>query len=291
MFDATFAGSADARVAAHRWKGGDAMVPFTPGTPLEAAVLESGRFELATDTAGREVMVVGQRRLPKVVMLAKADGVHGLMEAVAATGAQAFASVSGDPWQIAEDEPDHAPSPTAAEEYLVMGLRPLLTDRRPVRVAAGSDVIRLFLLPWTIPARTVGFGGHAHFVVTSARGVVGDWEPIADGRHGVVVGVSEAWIGILERYLQPGSSLVLRCDVPVPWVGDGGLTNAVPHEVGVFDAGSGESWVAKLPVVFIEGDVVRPVEVPPELEVGSVPDGPWELEAQGSSDFSMGSLT
>jgi hypothetical protein len=209
-----------------------------------------------------------------------------------------------------------------------MGLRPLRVGGRPVRVAVRREVVRLFLLPWSIPAKTLHFGGEPHFVVTSARGVVGDWKVEPDGRFGVVVGVPEVWVGVLERHHRPDAGLVLRSDVPVPWIGDDGLSAAVPTAVGVFDrrgvrdgggadsadsadsagetgeAGTvagdigggvspetGESWLAKLPVVMTEGDVVRPVPVPDDVEVGEVPDGPWELEAHGTTDFSMGSLT
>ncbi|MHB8220650.1 MAG: hypothetical protein ACYDHU_10080 [Acidimicrobiales bacterium] len=283
------------------------MITFTPTTPLEAAVLESGRFELATDTAGREVLVVGHRRLPKVVLLRKSDGLHDLLDALASSGARAFAVSEGDPWQIDEDEFEGTDSPTAAEEYLVMGLRPMTFERRPVRVTARRDVVRLYVLPWTMPAKTVGFGGAAHYVVTSARGVVGDWEVAPEGRRGVVVGLPEMWVGVLERYKRPGSELVFRSDVPVPWIGESGLSDAVPKVVGVFEHASGdgvgsaeygdggdsggETWMAKIPIVMVEGDVVQTVSVPDEIDIGDVPDGLWELEAQGTADFSLGSLT
>lgn len=282
------------------------MITYTPTTPLEAAVLESGRFELTTDTAGREVLVVGHQRMPKIVMLEKAEGLHDLIQAVAATGARSFSATAGDPWEIDEEESDERDTdkaPTAAEEYLVMGMRALRSDGRPVRVAAGRGVVRLFVLPWILPAKTVGFGMHRHFVVTSARGVVGDWEPVSGGRSGVVVGVPEMWVGIFERYRRPGSELVYRCDVPVPWVGESGLSNSAPTTVGVYDrpveadaAGledpsGGETWVAKIPVVMTEGDVVQPVAIPADVDVDEVPEGAWELEAQSSADFSIGSLT
>jgi hypothetical protein len=283
------------------------MITFTPTTPLEAAVLESGRFELTTDSAGREVVVVGHRRLPKVVLLQKSDGLHDLLDAVASTGARAFTAAEADPWEIDEDEPESTDGPTAAEEYLVMGLRPLVAQRRPVRVTARRDVVRLYVLAWTLPAKTVDFGGTAHYVVTSARGVVGEWEAVPDGRRGVVVGLSEMWVGVLERYKRPGAELVFRTDVPVPWVGESGLAGAVPRVVGVFervgsddpeatkggDTGDsgGETWMAKVPIVMTEGDVVRTVVVPDDVDVGDVPEGMWELEAQESADFSLGSLT
>ncbi|MDA8356187.1 MAG: hypothetical protein M0Z95_07840 [Actinomycetota bacterium] len=272
------------------------MLTFTPTTPLEAAVLESGRFELATDTAGREVLVVGHRRLPKVVLLQKSEGLHALLDSVAATGSRSFTVSEGDPWQIEPDESEGGEDPTAAEEYLVMGLRPLTAERRPVRVASRRDVVRLYVLPWMMPAKTIGFGTAAHFVVTSARGIVGDWEVVPDGRRGVAIGLQEIWVGVLERYKRPGSELVFRCDVPVPWVSANGLADAAPAVVGVFEhSGEGddseETWVAKLPIVMVEGNVVHPVDVPDGIDVGEVPDGPWELEAQGSEDFSMGTLT
>ena len=157
----------------------------------------------------------------------KAEGLHDLMQALAATGGHSFSVTDGDPWVIEEEDDVAEAATAAAEEYLVMGLRPLRSDGRPVRVADGRGVIRLFVLPWVLPAKTVGFGNHSHFVVTSARGVVGDWEPIAGGRSGVVVGVPETWVGILERYRRPGSELVFRCDVPVPWIGD-----SRPHQLG-----------------------------------------------------------
>ncbi|MGH9092285.1 MAG: hypothetical protein ACRDZR_13055 [Acidimicrobiales bacterium] len=202
--------------------------------------------------------------------------------------------------------------PSAAEEYLVMGLRPLLAAGRPVRVAVRREVVRLLVLPWSVPALSLDFGGEPHYVVTGTRGVVGEWHQEADGRRGVVVGVPEVWIGVLERLSAPAGGLVLRCDVPVPWVGDDGLAGAVPTSVGVYvprhdpeaepDGGSpdgrspddpagSESWLSRLPVVLTEGDVVRTVPVPDGIEVGPVPDGPWEAEAHGQADFSMGSLT
>ena len=284
------------------------MISYTPATLLETAVLKSGRFALATDAAGREVVAVGHRRLPRVILQQKAEGLHGLMEQVAAMGARVFTATEGDPWQIyeAEEEPEDCAAPSAAEEYLVMGLRPLLAAGRPVRVAVRREVVRLLVLPWSIPALSLHFGGEAHFVVTGTRGVVGEWRPEVDGRRGVVVGVPEVWIGVLERLSAPAGGLVLRCDVPVPWVGDDGLAGAVPTSVGVYvprpDPGSvpeggaaadgaGETWVSRLPVVLTEGDVVRPVPVPDGIEVGPVPDGPWEAELGGQADFSMGSLT
>lgn len=303
------------------------MIGYTPATLLEMAVLKSGRFAITTDAAGREVVAVGHRRLPRVILQQKAEGLHGLMEQVAATGARVFTTTEGDPWQIyeAEEEPEDCASPSAAEEYLVMGLRPLLAAGRPVRVAVRREVVRLFVLPWSIPALSLDFGGEAHFVVTGSRSVVGEWHQEADGRRGVVVGVPEVWIGVLERLSVP-DGLVLRCDVPVPWVGDDGLAGAVPTAVGVYvprrevgpdpdaapqdasgtpfgappaddgaaaggaPAPGGETWLSRLPVVLTEGDVVRPVPVPDGIEVGPVPDGPWEAEVHGQ-DFSMGSLT
>lgn len=304
------------------------MIGYTPATLLETAVLKSGRFALTTDAAGREVVAVGHRRLPRVILQQKAEGIHGLMEQVAATGGRVFTATEGDPWQIyeAEEEPEDCASPSAAEEYLVMGLRPLLAAGRPVRVAVRREVVRLYVLPWSIPALSLDFGGEAHFVVTGTRGVVGEWHQEADGRRGVVVGVAEVWLGVLERLSAPAGGLVLRCDVPVPWVGDDGLGGAVPTAVGVYvprhDAGAGpvdpgarppdldgtpfgsgaagggdgavgggESWLSRLPVVLTEGDAVRPVPVPDGIEVGPVPDGPWEVEAHGQADFPMGSLT
>ncbi len=285
------------------------MFSYMPSTLLERAVLESGRFALASDTAGREVLAVGQRRLPRVVLQQKADGLHGLMQQVAASGGRVFTVARDDPWLIEEaaEEVDDCASPVAAEEYLVMGLRPLTVAGRPVRVAVRREVVRLLLLPWTVPAVSLQFGTSRHFVVTGTRGVVGDWQLTADGRSGVVVGVPELWVGILERLHPAGSGLVLRCDVPVPWVGDDGLCGATPTAIGVFSrrdgdgdgtdgddhllGESGESWLARLPVVMTEGDVVQPVPVPDGVAVGTVPEGPWEREAEGPADFPMSSLT
>jgi len=282
------------------------MITYTHKSPLEAAVLESGRFELATDTAGREVICVGPRRLPKVVLQQKAEALQGLVEAVGGAGGTAFEVAEGDPWQITEVDPDGFEAPIAAEEYLVMSLNPLRADGRPVRVAGPSGVVRLHLLPWSMPARTLQFGGEQLYVVTSTRSVVGEWAPALDGRSGVVVGVPELWIGIFERR-QDDASLVLRCDVPVPWIGEAGMSNAIPTSVGLFevrpDSGmqftngngttppSGESWVAKLPIVLVEGSVVDPVQLPEDVFAEEIPDGPWELEWQGASDFSMDSLS
>ncbi len=290
------------------------MITYSPATLLETAVLKSGRFALTTDAAGREVVAVGQRRLPRVILQQKAEGLHGLMQEVGSSGARVFTTSDGDPWRIveAEEEPEDCASPPAAEEYLVMGLRPLLAAGRPVRVAVRREVVRLLVLPWTIPALSLDFGGTPHYVVTGTRGVVGDWRQEPDGRRGVVVGVPEVWIGVFERLYATDGDLVLRCNVPVPWVGDDGLTGAVPSSVGVFvprhdgaaqpglaepeaaagfDLEAGETWLSRLPVVLTEGDVVRPVEVPAGVDVGPVPDGPWELDANGSADFPLGSLT
>lgn len=276
------------------------MITYSPTTLLETAVLKSGRFALTTDAAGREVVAVGHRRLPRVVLQQKAEGLHGLMEEVAATGARVFTTTEGDPWRIveAEEEPEDCASPPTAEEYLVMGLRPLLAAGRPARVAVRREVVRLLVLPWTIPALSLDFGGTPHYVVTGTRGVVGDWQQEPEGRRGVVVGVPEVWVGVLERLHAPDGELVLRCNAPVPWVGDDGIAGAVPTSVGVFvprhgdgEAGGAETWLSRLPVVLTEGDVVRPVQVPEGVEVGPVPDGPWEREGHGAADFSMGSLT
>lgn len=280
------------------------MITYSPTTPLEAAILESGRFELVTDSAGREVVCVGHRRLPKIVLQQKSEGLRDLIGAVSATGGRAFSVAEDDPWLIEETEPSGDPAPVAAEEYLVMGLRLMISEGRPVRVASGRDVVRLFLLPWSMPPKTLQFGGEAHYVVTNTRGVVGDWDAAPDGRLGVVVGVLEVWAGILERYRSEGSELVFRCDVPVPWIGDGGLTNVVPRTVAVYEShaaatsnGNGstpaaaESWIAKFPVVMSEGTVVHPVHLPDDVDLAEVPDGPWELEWRGSSDFSLESLS
>lgn len=286
------------------------MITYSPTTLLETAVLKSGRFALTTDAAGREVVAVGHRRLPRVILQQKAEALHGLMQEVATSGARVFTTTEADPWRIveADEEPEDCASPPAAEEYLVIGLRPLLADGRPVRVAVRREVVRLLVMPWTIPALSLDFGGTPHYVVTGTRGVVGEWRQETDGHRGVVIGVPEVWIGVFERLYALDGGLALRCNVPVPWVGDDGLTGAVPSSVGVFvprpegvgdepaEAGGfdmevGETWLSRVPVVLTEGDVVRPVEVPEGVNVGSVPDGTWEIEGNGSADFPMGSLT
>jgi hypothetical protein len=281
------------------------MITYSPTTLLETAVLQSGRFALTTDAAGREVVAVGQRRLPRVILQQKAEALHGLMEEIATSGARVFTTNDGDPWRIVEaaEEPEDCASPATAEEYLVMGLRPLLAQGRPVRVAVRREVVRLLVLPWTIPALSLDFGGTPHYVVTGTRGVVGDWRQEPGGRRGVVIGVPEVWIGVFEQLYALDGGLALRCNVPVPWVGDDGLTGAVPSSVGVFvprhhdagdepsEPGAGETWLSRLPVVLTEGDVVRPVDVPEGVDVGTVPEGTWELEGSEPADFPMGSLT
>jgi hypothetical protein len=285
------------------------MITYTPRTPIESAVLESGRFEFSTDTAGREVIRVGHRRLPQVVLQQKSDGLHDLVEALASEEGRAFSVRRGDPWLIDHDDPDPEPATVAAEEYLVMGLRPMKSDGRPVRVAVGPGVVRLFLLPWTMPAKTLDFGGARHFVVSSTRGVVGDWAAVADGHGGVIVGLPEIWVGVLERQCRPASVIAFRCDVPVPWVADAGLSNAVPTTVGVFEVPDGggvlpelrdsgvfgpvtaDTWMAKLPIAMTEGNVVNPVHVPAELDVDPVPAGPWEHEFDSPSGFSFDRLS
>ena len=251
-----------------------------------------------SDTAGREVVCVGHRGSPKIVLPQKAEGIRDLVETVASGGGSAFeVTDEGDPWQIEDVEPDSSPIPIAAEEYLVMGMRPMTADGRLVRVAASRDIVRLFLLPWNLPAKTLDFGGTPHFVVTSTRGVVGEWDLATDGRSGVVIGAPEIWVGILERQYARLHPMVFRCDVPVPWVGDNGVSNTRPTTIGVYQAAGGpggsedESWIAKLPVIMTEGDVINPVVLPHGVESEEVPDGPWELEWQNSSDFSMESLT
>gem|GEM_PF-3033418 len=282
-------------------EGVGGMITYEPRAAVEGAVLESGRVELAVDTAGREVICAGPRLLPKVVLPAGAD-LQDLLECLAAGGARAFSVVGTDPWRLepARDEQAGDPSPlTAAEEYLVMGLRPMRLDGRPLRVAWGRGVVRLYLLPWTLPARTLNFGHGPRFVVTSTRSVVGDWLGVPDARRGVVVGLPEAWVGILERRAGPGATLAFRCDVPVPWVGEHGLANAVPTAAGAYvlgaAPGTGDAWAATLPVPMTEGNVVSPVLVPDGIEVDPVADGPWEREAggslPGSSDFPMEVLT
>ena len=293
----------------HHREGRSAMITYTPRTPLESAVLESGRFEFATDTAGREVIRAGHRRLPQVVLQQKAEGLHDLVGALASEDGRAFSVNRGDPWVIELDDPDPESTTVAAEEYLVMGLRPMKSDGRPVRVAAGPGVVRLFLLPWTMPAKTLNFGGDRHFVVTSTRGVVGEWAAVTDGRRGVVVGLPEVWVGILERQCRAGSSIVFRCEVPVPWIADAGLSNATPTTAGVFEVSADgrvgsvpgdpdptgaapiESWVAKLPIAMTEGNVVNPVLVPSGLDVEPVPNGPWELEFESPSGFLLDRLS
>lgn len=279
------------------------MITYTPKTPLEAAVLESGRFEFSTDTAGREVVCVGHRRLPRVVLQMKSEGMQELIETAGADGGTAFRATEGDPWQIDDDEPDETLFTTAAEEYLVMGVRPMKVGGRPLRVAVRREVTRLFLVPWEIPATEVSFGDHAHFAVTSTRGVSGEWSAVDDGRRGVVIGVPEVWVGVLERNCRPGTDLVFRCDVSMPWIDESGLANAVPTTIGVFEASGAEStdeemstpgdetWVAKLPIVMTEGNVVHPVDIPDNVTVDSVRIGPWEREWEGSSEFDLQDLS
>jgi len=48
--------------------------------------------------------------------------------------------------------------------------------------------------------------------------------------------VAEAWVSVFERQQTPGTELVFRCDVPVPWIGDGELVYAAPQAVGIFEA-------------------------------------------------------
>lgn len=278
------------------------MVTYTPTTPLESAIMESGSFELTTDSAGRDVLVIGPPSLRRVVVPRQIPGVAGLLDTLGSGGSRVFRTRRADPWEIVEEPAVSGEVLAAAEEYLVMGIHQLRAEGRPVRVAAAGTVVRLFLLPWTISARTVDFSGKRHFMVTNTRSVVGDWTVSADDRRGVVVGLAEAWLGLVERYRQAASPLALRCDVPVPWMGDTGLQGAVPTSVAAFDAAGAdpreprsgppaETWVAKLPVVLTEGTVVDPVTVPEGLEVDPTPDGPWELEWADSADFSMGSLT
>lgn len=269
------------------------MITYTPKTPMEAAVLETGHFELTTDTTGREVVSVGHERLAKVVLLQKAEGLHGLVEALGTHLGHTFRATQGEPWQIESVDVPGSTPPEAAEEYLVMGLQPLTAEGRPVRVAAGRELVRLFLAPWHLPALTIDFGNGRHYALNTNRNVIGDWTPI-DHRKGMVLGLPEMWCGILERQRRAGTTIVYRCDVPMPWVSPNGLTNAVPTAVGVFEVGRDAAdrtgtWVAKLPVFLAEGNALHPVELPQGVNSVLVPDGPWELEVVGT-DFDMREL-
>lgn len=271
------------------------MTTYTPKTPMEAAVFETGHFEFTTDTAGREVICVGHDRLPKVVLPKKAEGLHDLIEALGKESGRAFSITHSDPWHV---EPvDAAPTalPEAAEEYLVMTLQPLLVESRPLRVAAGRELVRLFLAPWGVPALTLELGNTIHLALNTNRNVIGDWAPL-EGKRGMIVGVPELWCGILERHCDAETTLVFRCDVPMPWVSANGLTNAIPTTVGVFELGPSAidrtgTWVAKLPVFMSDGTALDPVALPPHVSVGDVPDGPWELELMSPlEDFDMSEL-
>lgn len=275
------------------------VVTVAPQTPLEAAVLGAGHFQLDADAAGRDIVCIGHRRLPKVVIPQQVAELASLNQVLGVGGGRAFSVAAGDPWLVTQEPADPALEVPAAEEYLVMGLRPMAVDGRPVRVVSGGTVVRLFLLPWTIPARTVELGGSRHYLVTGNRGVVGDWQRSADGRHGVVVGVADIWVGLMERQLAGDAELALRCDVPVPRIGEHGPTGAVPTSVGVFEGSppmpdvadddtiavdAETSWRAKLPVLLTEGNVVEPVAVPEEVTLGPAPDGPWEFAFDAAVD-------
>jgi hypothetical protein len=262
---------------------------------VETAVVGAGFFQLDADTSGREVICIGHRRLPKVVLPQRDPGLKALNAVLGVGGGRAFSVSEGDPWVIRQEPRDDTLVVTAAEEYLVMGLRPLLDDGRPVRLASGGTVVRAYVLPWSLEARHLAVGSAVHYLVTSTRGLVGRWRRDSDGRRGVLIGVAETWVSMLERRQRSGHLLVLRADVPVPWVEDGGVTNVVPTAVGVYEVtpGPGDDedtiaidaesrWVAKLPVVMTEGSVIDPVEVPGELELGDVPDGPWEFQAESA---------
>jgi hypothetical protein len=269
------------------------MITYTPKTPMEAAVLETGHFEITSDTAGREVVCVGHNRLPKVVLVQKAEGLHGLIEAIGRDLGRSFTAIEGDPWEIESIDTEGVVSPESAEDYLVMGLQPVIAEGRPVRVAAGRELVRLFLAPWTVPALSLDFGSGARYALNTNRNVIGDWSPTDHGL-GMVVGVPEVWCSILERHRHEGTRVVYRCDVPMPWVSPNGLTNAVPTAVGVYEVGrqAGDrtgTWIAKLPVFLAEGTAVEPVQLPEGVDVVAVPDGPWELEVV-STDFDMNEL-
>ncbi|HMD45490.1 MAG TPA: hypothetical protein VKG43_04990 [Acidimicrobiales bacterium] len=271
-------------------------VTYAPATPLEAAVLAARHFQLGTDSSGREVIVVGPPRLPRVVLPKKAEGISSLLEALGVDGPHAFSVHEGEPWTIIGATAEEPLTTVAAEEYLVMGLCPLLDQGRPVRVATGGSVVRLFLLPWLIAAKTLDLGDSHHFLVTNTRGLLGDWLPAEAGR-GVVVGVPEVWAGVFERAQKPDTELLFRCDVPVPWMGPTGLVNGVPTAVGVFEAhreaaaaGNEDTisvdvdaaWLGKVPIIMTEGSVVHPVKVPTQVDIGHIPDGPWEMEWQAT---------
>jgi len=291
-----------------RRRGGplEHAVTYSPKTSLEAAVLAAGYLQVGTDSSGREVVAVGPPRLPKVVLPKKAEGISHLLSTLGVDSAHAFSVQEGDPWTISEADAEETLSVIAAEEYLVMGLSPMEAQRRPVRIATGGSVVRLFLLPWVIAANTLDLGDSHHYLVTSTRGILGDWLPAEVGR-GVVVGVPEVWVSVFERAQKTDSELLFRCDVPVPWMGSDGLVNAVPTSVGVYEArhdvgtSSGvedtisvdveAAWLGKVPIVMTEGSVVHPVKIPPQVDVIRTPDGPWEMEWQATyPDLSVAAM-
>jgi hypothetical protein len=274
------------------------MITYTPKTPMEAAVFETGHFELTTDTAGREVLCVGHDRLPKVVLPKKAEGLKDLMKVLGKNGGKAFTVTDADPWQVEPVAARTSALPEAAEEYLVMAVHTLLVEGRPLRVGAGRELVRLFLAPWYIPTIKLALGNTTHLALNTNRNVIGDWVPL-EGKRGMLLGVPEVWCSILERQRRPGSTMVYRCDVPMPWVSANGLTNAIPTTVGVYELGedAGDksertgTWVAKLPVFMTDGTAIDPVELPQAVSVAEVPDGPWELEVMSPlQDFDMSEL-
>jgi hypothetical protein len=257
---------------------------YTPRTVLESVVLESGRIELAEDSAGRPVLVVGHRRLAPVVLDRGLPALSGLVGVLTEAGGGAFCATEDDPWRI---EPDQGGTEAvaAADEVLVMALHPLQVGGRPLRVAAGRDLARLLLLPWCFAAQAVDFGAGGRYVVTATRALVGEWRPEADARRGVVLGVPEAWAGVLDRPGDDQGRLGFRCDVPVPWMAESAVAGDVPRRVGVF--GAEGAFVARLPVVLTEGSVVEPVTVPDGVDVGPAPSGLFDGEGAGAAEFAL----
>ena len=100
-------------------------------------------------------LVLGVAGATPVASTVRLAGVAGLLDTLGSGGSRVFRTRRADPWEIVEEPAVSGEVLAAAEEYLVMGIHQLRAEGRPVRVAAAGTVVRLFLLPWTIAARTV----------------------------------------------------------------------------------------------------------------------------------------
>jgi hypothetical protein len=52
---------------------------------------------------------------------------------------------------------------------------------------------------------------------------------------------------------------------------------------------SNETWIATVPLVVVEGNVLDPATVPDDIDIASIPDGSWERDASDPTGFDLDS--